>query len=303
MNRLLDVLREIRPTHWTKNLVVFSAFCFALGDRTQALPLASLYRILAAAGLFCVASSAIYVMNDLWDLEADRHHPVKRHRPLADGRVSVPVARLLAGILLTAALAGSVWLAPAFGAVVALYISMQIAYTVWLKQFALVDVFIIALGFVMRALGGGVAIRVTISPWLLICAFLLALFLALCKRRHEKHLLEELAEHHRNSLGHYHLQLTDQLIAIVSAATIVSYAVYTLAPDTVHKFGTSLLSLTIPFVVFGMFRYLDLVYRGKQGGRPEKIFLTDTILMVDLLLYVICVMGIFAATHYPHHPS
>lgn len=303
MNRFLDVLRELRPTHWTKNLVVFSAFCFALGDRTQTLSVDSLYRILSAGGLFCMASSAIYVINDLWDLDADRHHPVKRLRPLASGRVSISLARLLAGILLVMALTGAVLLDPAFGLIVALYIVLQIAYTVWLKQVALVDVFIIAIGFVMRAAGGGLAIRVTISPWLLVCAFLLALFLALCKRRHEKNLLDDCAAHHRHSLDSYHPQLTDQLIAIVSAATIVSYAVYTLTPDTVHKFGTSLLSLTIPFVVFGMFRYLDLVYRGKQGGRPEKILLTDTILMVDLLLYGMCVMGVFAVTHFTHHPS
>lgn len=302
MNGFLDVLREMRPTHWIKNIVVLSSFCFALGDRTQTLSAASLYRILAAGGLFCLASSGIYVINDLWDLDKDKRHPVKRCRPLAAGRVSVNFARLLAVTLLAAALTGSFMLSPVFGAVVALYVAMQLAYTVWLKQVALVDVFIIALGFVMRAVGGGVAIHVTISPWLLICAFLLALFLALCKRKHEKCLLEESDEPHRGSLESYHAQLLDQLIAIVSAATIVSYAVYTLAPDTVHKFGTSLLSLTIPFVVFGMFRYLDLVYRGKQGGRPEKILLTDAVLIVDIVLYGICVMGIFVAACGFYHP-
>jgi len=302
MNRFQDVLRALRPTQWTKNAVVLSAFCFAFGDRNQILTSDALYRILAAGGLFCLASSGIYLINDLRDLESDRVHPVKRQRPLAAGKISIELARWLAVALLTVALTASFSLSRGFGAVVTLYIGMQIAYSVWLKQVALVDVFIIALGFVMRAVGGGVAINVTLSPWLLICAFLLALFLALCKRRHEKNVLSSFAENHRANLEYYHSQLLDQLIAIVSAATITSYSVYTLATDTVQKFGTSMLSLTIPFVIFGIFRYLDLVYRGNQGGRPEKTLLTDVILMIDLLLYGICVMGVFIFTQYRHHP-
>jgi len=302
MNRPLDILRALRPTQWTKNLVVLAAFCFAFGDRNQSVPLFSLYRILGACGLFCLASSAIYMLNDIRDIPADRIHPTKQFRPIAAGKVSIPLAATLSAVLGILTVACSFHLDPFFGLVVGLYIAMQIVYTLWLKNIALLDVFVIALGFVLRAAGGGLAIHVTISPWLLICAFLLALFLALCKRRHEKNILVKSAGNHRISLDQYDRQLLDQLIAIVCAATIVSYSVYTLSPDTVNKFGTSLLSLTIPFVIFGIFRYLDLVYRSGDGGRPEKTLLTDLALIVDLILYGACVLAIFVFTRLFHHP-
>jgi len=293
MNGPLQFFRALRPNQWTKNLVVLAAFCFAFGDKAQNLPLQSLYRIVMACGLFCLASSSIYIINDIRDLESDRCHPSKRFRPIAAGQVSIRASAGLAALLMAMALAGSFVLSFHFGIVVAAYIAMQVVYTMWLKTIALVDVFVIALGFVLRAAGGGVAIQVNISPWLLVCAFLLALFLALCKRRHEKILFENSTELHRVSLEGYDRQLLDQLIAIVSGATIVSYSVYTLAPDTILKFRTSLLSITIPFVIFGIFRYLDLVYRKDEGGRPEKILLTDTVLIVDLALYGLCVLGVF----------
>ena len=300
MNHPLDIIRSFRPNQWTKNLVVLAAFCFAFGDRSQSIPFPLVFRILTACGLFCLASSGIYIINDIRDREGDRAHPTKKFRPIAAGKVTVPIASIMATLLLVIALTGAVQLSLPFGSVVAAYIAMQIAYSAWLKTIALVDVFVIAIGFVLRALGGGVAINVTISPWLLVCAFLLALFLALCKRRHEKILFEHSEEQHRVSLENYDRQLLDQLIAIVSAATIVSYSVYTLAPDTLHKFGTPLLSLTIPFVIFGIFRYLDLVYRKDGGGRPEKILLTDATLIIDLALYGLCVLGIFVFTHFRH---
>lgn len=301
MNRPVDILRALRPTQWTKNLVVLAAFCFAFGDKTHSLSLHSLYRSLAACGLFCLASSGIYIINDIADLTADRLHPTKRFRPIAAGRVATGLASGLSGLLLVIALGGSFWLAVPFGVIVAAYIAMQVIYTNWLKHIALVDVFIIAIGFVLRAAGGGLAIPVMISPWLLVCAFLLALFLALCKRRHEKLLLDDGLEGHRASLEDYDHKLLDQLIAIVSAATIVSYSVYTLSAETIHRFGTSLLSITIPFVIFGIFRYLDLVYRKEGGGRPEKILLTDLVLIVDVTLYGACVLGIFLFARYAQH--
>ena len=304
MNRPLDILRALRPNQWTKNLVVLAAFCFAIGDQSQTIPLLSGYlcNSLSALFYFCLASSSIYIMNDIRDLQADRHHPTKQFRPLASGKVSIPLAAFISAILLIISLVGSFRLAPFFGIVVGGYVAMQAIYTFWLKHIALIDVFVIALGFVLRALGGGVAIHVTISPWLLICAFLLALFLALCKRRHEKILLEGSAEDHRASLENYDLKLLDQLIAIVSAVTIASYSIYTLSADTLHKFRTSLLSLTIPFVVFGMFRYLDLVYRKDAGGRPEKILLTDPILIVTLVLYGGCIVGVFLVARHSNPP-
>lgn len=300
MNNPVDIFRALRPNQWTKNLVVLAAFCFAFGDKTHSLPVLSLCRSLAACGLFCLASSGIYIINDIADLSVDKLHPAKRFRPIAAGRVSIGLASGLSGLLLVIAVGASFWLAPLFGGVVTAYVVMQLIYTYWLKHIALVDVFIIALGFVLRAAGGGLAIPVMISPWLLICAFLLALFLALCKRRHEKLFLADGGDGHRPSLGNYDQSLLDQLIAIVSAATIVSYSVYTLSAETIRRFGTSMLSITIPFVIFGIFRYLDLVYRKEGGGRPEKTLLTDRVLILDVILYGVCVLGIFLFARQGH---
>lgn len=294
MTRPQDILQAMRVNQWTKNLVVLAAFIFGFGDKSVSLTPDILARVAAAFILFCLTSSGIYLINDISDLASDRLHPTKRFRPIADGRMPVTVARSLAALLLSVALAGSLWVSPLFALMVSAYILMQLAYTYWLKQLALVDIFVIALGFVLRAAGGGVAIGAHISPWLLVCAFLLALFLALCKRRHEKLLLDDTADEHRACLGAYSARLLDQLIAIVSAATVVSYSIYTLSPDTVKKFGTSLLSMTIPFVMFGIFRYLDLVYRKEGGGRPEKTLLTDRVLIIDLALYGLTVAAIFA---------
>lgn len=300
MNRPQDIIRALRPNQWTKNSVVFAAFFFALGDRTLAVPLSSFYQVLLACLFFCFASSGIYIINDLRDLKADQHHPTKKFRAIAAGRVSLPLIAGIAFFLLSTALGGAFWISRPFGLTLTLYIGLQFMYTFWLKHIALVDVFTIALGFVLRAAGGGLAmpVPIPISPWLLVCAFLLALFLALCKRRHEKLLLEESAGAHRASLEFYDTKLLDQLIAIVSATTIVSYAIYTLSPETAHKFGTPLLAITIPFVMFGIFRYLDLVYRKEGGGRPEKTLLTDTVLIVDLCLFGLCLLGLFVYTRH-----
>ncbi|MBN1268805.1 MAG: UbiA prenyltransferase family protein, partial [Kiritimatiellae bacterium] len=211
-------------------------------------------------------------------------------RPIASGRVPVRTAGLLSGILLAAGLAGSAALSRAFLMVTGSYAALQVIYSFGLKRIALIDLLVIAAGFVLRALGGALVIRVHISPWLLLCTFWLALFLALCKRRHEKVVLEDVQGQARPSLANYHEKLLDQLIAIVSGATIVSYALYTLWPDTVEKFGTTRLGFTIPFVLFGIFRYLDLVYRHEKGDRPEKILLTDLPLIVDLALYGLSVL-------------
>ncbi|MEI8139542.1 MAG: decaprenyl-phosphate phosphoribosyltransferase [bacterium] len=304
MNRPQDILQALRPNQWTKNIVVLAAFFFALGDRSLSIPLSSFYPVLLATVFFCFASSGIYIINDIKDLEADRVHPVKKHRAIAAGRVSIPLITFISFFLMGVALAGAFWISRPFALILSIYVSLQFIYTFWLKEIALVDVFIIALGFVLRAAGGGLAmpVPIPISPWLLLCAFLLALFLALCKRRHEKILMVGAAVSHRANLEFYDTKLLDQLIAIVGATTIVSYAIYTLSTETVHKFGTPLLAVTIPFVMFGIFRYLDLVYRKEGGGRPEKTLLTDIILIVDLCLFSLCLLGIFVYTrHFTPH--
>jgi 4-hydroxybenzoate polyprenyltransferase len=289
-----DVFLALRPAQWTKNAVVMAAFFFAFWDRSQSLRFASgLLTAAAAAALFCVASSAIYVLNDIRDADADRLHPVKKHRPIAAGRLSVPHAWLLFVVLLAVGGAGAWCVSPAFAGTVTAYVLIQVLYSHGLKRVALLDTFVIAAGFVLRAMAGAVALKVHISHWLLLCAFLLALFLALCKRRHEKTALSIAAQEGRPSLERYDRVVLDQLISIVSAATVVCYAIYTLSAETVNKFGTAGLGFTIPLVMFGIFRYLDLVYRLDQGGRPEKIVLTDPATLVNLALYGVTVIVVF----------
>ncbi len=282
----LSVLwRSLRPKQWTKNGIVLAALLFALGDPSQHTGQDAVVRAALAMILFCLASSGIYLLNDVRDVELDRLHPTKRLRPIAAGELAVPLARGLALVLLAAALGGATLLGRGFLQVLAGYVALQFAYTYGLKRVALLDIFIIAAGFVLRALAGAVAIPVTISPWLLVCTLLLALFLALCKRRHELVVVADAGGETRPALRHYDQRLLDQLIAITGGATLVCYCLYTLSPDTVQKFGTNRLGLTIPFVAFGLFRYLDLVYRHEKGGRPEQILLTDAPLLVDILLF------------------
>jgi len=264
---------------------VLAALVFAAGDRAQHIDLPHIWIALAAMAIFCVVSSAVYLLNDIKDVEQDRAHPTKRLRPIAAGELSEGFARSLALLLLAAGIAGAWRLGSSFLYVILAYLALQACYVYGLKKVALVDLFIIATGFVLRALAGAVAIHVLISPWLLLCTLLLALFLALCKRRHELVVVNDGAGQTRQSLRDYDQRLLDQLISIMAAATVVCYALYTLSPETVTKFGTSQLGFTIPFVIFGLFRYLDLVYRHEQGGRPEQILLTDVPLLVDLALY------------------
>ena len=284
----------LRPNQWTKNAIVLAALLFGYWDPGQQVELGpGMLRALIAAALFCVASSGVYLINDIADREADRHHPLKRYRPIAAGQLPVRTAWAAALILLPAAMLAASVLAPAYAMVVAAYIGIQLVYSLGLKHVALLDVFVISAGFVLRAVGGAVALEIEISPWLLLCAFFLALFLALCKRRHEKVNLSELGGKQRASLDHYDARLLDQLIAIISSSTVVCYAIYTLSPDTASKFGSKPLGLTIPFVLFGIFRYLDLVYRHDKGDRPEKILLTDLPILVNMALYGIAVILIF----------
>jgi len=281
-----DIFTELRPRQWTKNLIVLAAFIFALGDKQQHLSFSMAGLVLVAMLLFALTSSGVYVWNDISDLEYDRAHPHKRLRPMAMGRISVGTGWIMAGICLVAGVLGA-WLINApFGMVLTVYVVLQAAYTLFLKHLPLVDVFVIAVGFVLRAVGGAVAINVVISPWLLICTFLMALFLALCKRRQEKHLMSTVQkEALRPSLKTINEQLFDQLIAITAGAAIIAYAVYTQWPETIAKFKTSHLSLTIPFVVFGIFRYLYLVYHREKGEQPESVLLTDLPLLIDMALF------------------
>lgn len=284
----------MRPAQWTKNAIVLAAFFFAFWDPAQTFELIpGLLKVVPAVLIFCLTSSGIYVLNDILDIKADQAHPIKRHRPIAAGQVSVVHAWWLCVILIVIGIAGAYFLSVSFALIILSYVVLQLIYSSWLKRIALVDIFVIAAGFVLRAIAGAVVLSVDISSWLLLCTFLLALFLALCKRRQEKYAVSDSSSEQRPTLDGYDAKLLDQLIAIVSAATIVSYSIYTLAPDTQEKFGTSALGFTIPFVLFGIFRYLDLVYRHKKGDRPERILLTDIPTLVNIALYVAAVVLIF----------
>jgi 4-hydroxybenzoate polyprenyltransferase len=292
--KIIDIIKALRPNQWTKNAVVFAAFVFAFWDNSQELTLQSgLIKIIPAIIIFCFVSSGIYIINDIRDLESDRIHPNKRFRPIAAGKISIKTAWIMASILLSCSLIAAWTLSAPFFTVISIYVIMQIVYSAGLKHVALVDVFVIASGFVLRAIAGAVVINVKISPWLLICTFLLALFLALCKRRHEIISLKSDDTAQRKSLEAYDAKLLDQLISISAGATVVFYSIYTLWPDTVEKFGTNALSYTIPFVIFGIFRYLDLAYRQEKGDRPDKILLTDIPILVTVALYGITVIAIF----------
>lgn len=290
MKNVLTLLRLLRVKQWTKNAVVFAAFVFALGDRHQDLSVWVLWKVCLAAVAFCLVSSAVYIFNDLRDVALDRLHPIKRNRPIASGAVGPGAALAVAAVLLAVGLGGAWRLAPNLSAVLGGYLALQAAYTFKLKHIALVDVIVISLGFVLRALAGAVAVDVVISPWLLLCAMMLALFLGLCKRRHEA--VNLAGQGTREALDGYSERLLDLLVTMIGAAALVCYSIYTLWPETVAKFGTPWLGATIPFVVFGLFRYMDLVYRQDQGDRPEHILLTDGPLMADVALYGVAVLGI-----------
>ena len=271
----------LRPAQWTKNLIVFAALIF--GQRL--LDAGSVVRAVVAFTAFCARSGVVYLINDVVDRAADREHPLKRHRPIAAGDLTVGTAAVAAALLLTLALGAAVWLGAAFLLHAAGYIALQLAYSFALKRQVILEVLSIALGFVIRASAGGAAVQVPVSQWLLVCTILLALFLALAKRRHEITLLGEDAARHRAILGEYTPYLVDQMISVVSASTIMGYAFYTVSSDTVERFGTSWLGLTLPFPLYGIFRYLYLVHRRSQGGSPTELLLADRPLLLCVALW------------------
>jgi 4-hydroxybenzoate polyprenyltransferase len=277
------LLLSLRPSQWTKNLIIFGALLFS--ERLLLLDPGSVARSLAAFAIFCALSSVVYLVNDVIDRNADRLHPLKRHRPIAAGLVPVSSALLLAGALGVAALALAFWLHPGFGLIGALYLGLLAAYSGPLKHIVIIDVLTIAIGFFLRAAAGAVVLGVTISHWLLIVTILLALFLALSKRRHELVLLADTATSHRRILREYSPYLLDQMISVVTASTLVTYAIYTVSADTVEKFGTSLLGLTLPFPIYGIFRYLYLVHQKEGGGSPSDMLLTDRPLLICVALW------------------
>lgn len=282
MTVLRGILASLRPAQWVKNLLVLAALVF--GHQAGDLP--SVTHAVSAFLIFCAAASGIYLLNDIRDRESDRQHPLKRNRPIAAGIVPAGVAGTLSALLIIIAIVGAYFSTTYFFYSVLAFVLLQFGYSFGLKRIVIVDVFCVALGFVLRAVAGAYAIEVEISPWLLVCSLTLALFLALAKRRHEVVLLENRAEEHRVSLSHYTPYFLDQLIAVVTAATVMGYALYTLAPATVAKFGTHNLVLTLPFVIYGVFRYLYLVHQREGGDNPTRMFLTDPAILINTALWL-----------------
>jgi 4-hydroxybenzoate polyprenyltransferase len=288
MTLLRAFVVSLRPHQWTKNLVVLAALAFSkhLFDSDAFL------RAAAAVAVFCALSGAVYLVNDLADLEADRRHPKKRLRPLASGALPVPLARLGAVLLGAAGLAGALALGRGFAVAALAYVLLNLAYSLRLKHVVILDVLAISLGFVLRAVAGALAIDVVFSDWLLVCTILLALFLSLAKRRHEIVSLNDAASGHRQILAEYSPYLLDQMIAVVTASCLTAYAFYTMAPETVEKYRTDRLALTIPFVLYGIFRYLYLVHRKEEGGSPTDLLLADWPLLVAVALWAVAVVVI-----------
>ncbi|MBI5399788.1 decaprenyl-phosphate phosphoribosyltransferase [Candidatus Saganbacteria bacterium] len=277
------LLLSLRPRQWTKNFIIFAGIVFSL----KFFEILLLVRVIEAFIIFCLLSSAIYLINDVNDRKSDAKHPTKKLRPIASGALSSAWALTSALILGLGAQALAFYLDFNFAIVTMAYIILMLFYTFLLRDFVILDALCIAAGFVLRAIAGVVVIAVELSPWLVICTILLSLFIAFGKRRHELVLLAEGASEHRKILDEYNPQLLDQLIAAVAGSTVMAYSLYTLWPETIAKFGTRNLVYSVPFVLYGIFRYLYLIYQKGKGGKPEEILLTDWPLLIDIILWVI----------------
>ncbi len=284
------IVREMRPWQWAKNAFVLAGVVFA----GQMAVSAQLRRALLGTAAFCLLSSASYVFNDLQDIEKDRVHPRKRNRPLAAGTLKPAAGWLLVILLVGGGVAASVSLGRVFALVALGYVALNLLYSLWLKRFVLIDVMAIAIGFVLRAVAGVEALdpRPQLSPWLLVCTFFLALFIAVGKRRHERTTLATDAELHRSTLSEYPPALLDQLVPIVTSATVLAYAIYTISPATTERVPQGGMVITLPFVVYGVFRYLYLVYRRGDGGAPSELLFRDGPLLANVALWGLSILGL-----------
>jgi 4-hydroxybenzoate polyprenyltransferase len=285
---LAGLIRSLRPAQWAKNTFVLAPLAFAGGLGAPG----ALARALGAFAAFCAASSAVYLVNDLRDRDQDRHHPHKRLRPIAAGTLPAGVAGAAAVALAAAAVAAALALGADFAAALAAYLALQGLYTLWLKNVVILDALAIALGFVLRVYAGAAAVAVAISPWLFLCTIFLALFLAFSKRRHELVLLADGAASQRGVLAQYSPVFLDQMINVVTASTVVCYALYAVAPETLAKHGGRSLLVTIPMVLFGIFRYLYLVYQRREERNPTEAILRDLPFLINIVLWVAAVLVI-----------
>ncbi len=285
---LISLVISLRPEQWTKNLVVFAGLLFG----KQLFEPRALALTCGAFAVFCALSGVVYLVNDVADRDVDRRHPVKSRRPVASGALSPGLALAGAAFIATGGVLAAFWIRFDLGIVAATYLLLMVAYSGWLKHVVILDVLTIAAGFVLRAVAGAVSIDVPISHWLLVCTVLLALFLGLSKRRHELTMLATGAAEHRRILGEYSPYLLDQMIGVVTASTLIAYIFYTIDPETSRKFGTGYLGLTIPFPLYGIFRYLYLVHQKEGGGSPAEMLLNDRPLLACVALWAAAVVVI-----------
>lgn len=283
------ILKAMRPRQWTKNVFIFAALVF---DR-KLLELDAFLSTLAAFFLFCLLASSVYILNDILDRESDRNHPIKKNRPIASGKLPIQAALISAFLLLLVSLTGAFFLSKSFFAICAGYYVLNLFYTKWLKHLAIIDVLVIAACFVLRVAAGVSVIQVQrFSPWLYVVTTLLALYLGFGKRRAELSVLvNDNPQSHRKVLSGYSVTLIDQYITLVSASTIIAYSLYTFSAPNLP--ANNAMMLTIPFVLYGIFRYLHLIQMRNQGGEPEEILLKDRPIQVTVILWAISVMIIF----------
>jgi 4-hydroxybenzoate polyprenyltransferase len=285
---VINLIISMRPAQWIKNLIIFAGIVFS---KELFIP-HSLIRVSLTFLVFCLLVGGNYIINDIRDIENDKLHPKKRLRPIPSGKLPIGIALCFGSFGLILSIICSFYLSYSVGIIALMYILLMLAYTSFLKEIPIVDAFIIAIGFVLRAIAGVEVIQVSLSPWFFICSILIALFIVFCKRRHELTLLETGAVQHRKILAEYNPILLDQMISVVTASTVVTYTLYTMWPDTVAKFNTYYLVYTVPFVMYGIFRYLYLVYKKDVVGSPEKALLTDFPMMISMGLWFVSIICI-----------
>lgn len=283
MDQAKYIVQSMRPKQWTKNLLIFAGILFS----QNFLVLSMLLQVISAFLVFCILSGTVYLFNDIVDIERDRSHPKKSQRPLPSGRLRYSVAVFTVIILLLLSLGMAYGLGLPFFWIALSYLGLQLSYSLYLKNIVILDIFCIAAGFVLRAFAGAIVINVDISSWLIICTILLSLFLGMSKRRHELMVLEDDALNHRKVLAHYSPYLLDQMISVVTASTVVCYVLYTISDETIVKFGTRNLIVTVPFVLYGVFRYLYLIHKKGEGGNPENVLVSDKPLLINIFLWAL----------------
>ncbi len=287
MSEIKLLLTSLRPKQWSKNLLIFAGYLFTI---EQGHPPAVLAKVVVAFAIFCAVSGAGYIFNDILDAEQDRKHPRKRKRPIASGELNPITAIVFAFVLAALGIATSFYLSFFFGLLTVVYILLTLAYSRFLKHIVIVDLLVIAAGFVIRAAAGAVVIDVTISPWLLVCTTLLALFLGLAKRRGEMVNLENGGVECRRILDEYTAPMLDQMLNIAASASLMAYFLYTFTPTSATGNAHPYMMITVPFVIYGLFRYLFLVHSKNAGDSPEQLLIEDKPLLINIVLYVIAVI-------------